>query len=236
MLSSNSRASHSPASHDSEPEAVAVAVAEAAAAAEAVAAAALPVCADVSADVPLSPLIPVASVSLVEEAEPALQMSDLVRKIHDGVIAADSLSAQVRQSCVEHLSLEGFSTEDIADLLHISSRTVRRDRLAIRQHNALTPTLELGDELLGEYQAHTLASIRRLIRQCNDPNHPPYARLWAEEAIGRLYHQFIKLVHNIKFIKDGSARINELEKERKSKLPKSPMEEQLEKLMNRRGR
>jgi len=105
MLSSNSRASHSPASHDSEPEAVAVAVAEAAA--EAVAAAALPVCADVSADVPLSPLIPVASVSLVEEAELALPVSDLVRKIHDGVIAADSLSAQVRQSCVEHLSLEG---------------------------------------------------------------------------------------------------------------------------------
>ncbi len=114
---------------------------------------------------------------------------------------------ETRQRCVDHLTHEGFSTTEIAELMKISVRTVRRDRSAIRKDHALTPDLALGDELLGEFQRLILASIQRLVRLAHDVNTPPFARLWAEEAIVRNYQRLIDTAHRMNYLADGSRRL-----------------------------
>lgn len=144
------------------------------------------------------------------EIEPLLTAADIVQRIHSGQLAADSITLQQRQQCVSYLSLEGFTVGEIASLLHVSERTVKRDRQAVRQAEALTPGLSLGDELLGEYQRQTLSSIQRLTRMINDKSNPAFARLWAEEAINRIYQRFVDCVHRLGYLDDGQARLKYL--------------------------
>ena len=113
----------------------------------------------------------------------------------------------MRQQCVGHLTLEGFTSGEIAQLMRISERTVRRDRAAVRQTDALAPARSLGDELLGEFQRLTLASVQRLTRLARDPEAPHYARMWAEESIVRIYQRFIDTAHRLRYIEDGRARL-----------------------------
>jgi hypothetical protein len=139
--------------------------------------------------------------------ESTLTAVEIVQRIHAGQLAADAITAEQRQQCVSHLALEGFATGEIAALLRVSERTIQRDRLAVRRAEALAPGLSLGDELLGEYQRQTLTSIQRLTRMIHDHSNPAYARLWAEEAINRIYQRFLNCVHQLQYLESGQSRL-----------------------------
>src|SRR5262249_53755391 len=106
---------------------------------------------------------------------PAIEatITELVRLIHDGQIPPDALTPERRQQCVSQLALEGFSNAEIAQLMRTSERTVRRERLAARRDEPVTPDPMLGDELLGEFQRLAHAGIQRLTRLARDPDAPP---------------------------------------------------------------
>lgn len=143
-------------------------------------------------------------------AQPEPSVADLVRDLHEGRIAVDDLPTERRRECVSHLTLEGFSSAQIAGLLKVSDRQVRRDRAAVRKDEAVTPDLKLGDELLGEFQRIALASIQRLTRLCGDAAQPVYARLWAEEAIVRIHQRLIQTAQRIHYLCDGQRRLMHL--------------------------
>lgn len=126
--------------------------------------------------------------------------ADLIHRLCDGEVQVEQLTPALRQRCVEHLTLGGYSNSDIAALLKISERTVTRDRTAIRRDGALSTTPELGNELLGEYQRLTLASIQRLTRLASDSATPPYARLWAEDAVTRVYQRFMETARRLGYL------------------------------------
>ncbi|MEE9211786.1 MAG: hypothetical protein V3U29_03940, partial [Phycisphaeraceae bacterium] len=77
----------------------------------------------------------------------------------------------------------------------------------IRRDHAVSPDLALGDELLGEFQRIILASIQRLVRLTREPDTPAYARLWAEEAIVRMYQRLIDTAHRLHYVADGRGRL-----------------------------
>ena len=131
----------------------------------------------------------------------------LVRELHEGRVSPDELSQAMRQRCVDHLTLEGFASSEIAELIKVSERTVRRDRAAIRRDHAVEPDTRLGDELLGEFQRIILASIQRLVRLARDPETPAYARLWAEESIVRMYQRLIDTAQRMNYISTGGRRL-----------------------------
>jgi len=163
-------------------------------------------------------------------------IGDVIRDISNGVRKAEDLDASTRQECVLQLSLDGFSNEEIACLLRVSERTVTRDRQAVRKTHALKPDCELGDELLGEFQAHVMTSIRRLTRLCNDPTMPPAVRVRADEAIGRIYQRFTEQVRRFSYAQDGSQRLAIQSEQEKpvEKLPENAgFEERLEALSRR---
>lgn len=136
------------------------------------------------------------------------EVTALVRGLHDGRVLPGDLSLEMRQRCVDHLTLEGFASGEIAELMKISERTVRRDRAAIRRDHAVEPDLRLGDELLGEFQRIILASIQRLVRLARDPETPAYARLWAEESIVRMYQRLIDTAQRMNYISNGGRRLS----------------------------
>lgn len=137
-------------------------------------------------------------------------LNDLIRRIHEGEVSALTLAPEVRRQCVGYLTLEGFTNSEIAGLMRISERSVTRDRRASRRDGALSPGVHLGDELLGEFQQITLASVQRLVRLTRNESAPPYARLWAEEALVRNYQRFLESARKLNYLNDGAARLKNL--------------------------
>ena len=153
------------------------------------------------------------ALEVVDPAAPALErtsIADLVHKLHAGQLAAEQLPQELRRQCVAHLTLEGFTTGEITQLMGVTERTVRRDRQAVRRDEAQPPNPALGDELLGEFHRLTLSSIQRLIRLARDTSTPHYARLWAEEAAVRIYQRLIDTARRMNYIEDGSRRLRHL--------------------------
>lgn len=146
-------------------------------------------------------------------------VADLVAGIESGQIDPCSLNMFGRQSCVEQLSMDGMTNGEIARFLKVSERTVKRDLAAVRREAALEPSWLLGDELIGEMQRLTLAAVRRLTRMSGEPSLPPYARLWAQEAVVRTYDRFIGAAQRMKYIEPGEGRIRwQREMERRVRL------------------
>jgi hypothetical protein len=162
-------------------------------------------------------------------------ITDLLHQINDGVVNSADLDPAVRQECVHHLTLEGYTNDSICMLLRISERTVRRDRQIARRNHGVKPDYFLGDTLLGEYENHTHASIRRLVRLCNDPQTPPYVRLWAEESIGRIYHRYMEMARRMKYFQDGQGRVDRQYRAANPPPPPTPAELALENIMRSRG-
>lgn len=130
-----------------------------------------------------------------------------IRRLHAGESSAMDLPMDERHACVAHLTEQGFTSTEIASVLYMNERTVRRDRAGIRRDDAIAPDMRLGDELLGEYHRLLHAGILRLTRRANDRNEPAYVRLWAEEAILRMYQRFIETARKMNYLRDGEERV-----------------------------
>ncbi len=138
-----------------------------------------------------------------------LPSTELVLLLGRGEIKPDQLTPEIRKRCVDYLAFDGFGQSEIAQILNVSDRTVRRILANIRDDEALAPDPRLGDRLLGQLQRTTLASIDRLGRITRDPSTPPYARLWTEEAITRTYNRFVETAHRLGYLVPGSDRRQE---------------------------
>lgn len=152
-----------------------------------------------------------------QSASPTLPVLQIIRHLNSGQLCATELSIDSRRACVAHMTDEGFSACEIADVLRTTERTVHRDRAALRQFNAIEPNLRLGDEMLGELQRLTCLAIQKLTRLANDHNATPYTRLYAPEAICRVYERFMKMANAMEYLEHGDGRLRELNaKERKA--------------------
>ncbi len=132
----------------------------------------------------------------------------LIEQVHDGRLDPATLSPEQRRRCVENLSNREFSNGDIAALMRTSERTVRRDRAALRAEAAVAPDTTLGDQLLGEFERHVDRAIARLNRVSRDEASPPYARMWAAEAVVRVYKQYLEAAQRLGYIEDGRRRLD----------------------------
>ena len=135
------------------------------------------------------------------------RVMQLVHRLHARQLDAAELSADMRRECIFHLTEEGLTNIEIGELIHISARTVTRDRAALRALDAIEPNLLLGDQMLGELERLTTSSVQRLTRTARDPQSPPQVRVWAEEAIVRTYQRLIETARRMHYIEDGRHRL-----------------------------
>lgn len=96
----------------------------------------------------------------------------LIRNIQQGALAPKTLAVEDRQRCVEHLTGEGYSVAEIAEILQVSDRTIARDRSDIRQANALDRDPALVGPMVGhvvQQAGHCIERIRRITRNREIP-------------------------------------------------------------------
>ena len=90
---------------------------------------------------------------------------EIIRKIHEGTIKGDELSPDIRQGCVEYLwQTEGHSVVAIASALHVSERTIKRDKSEIRKRNAQKPSADYALETIGELIQKATSAHEHLMR------------------------------------------------------------------------
>ncbi len=87
-----------------------------------------------------------------------------IQAIKDGRLNPKSLSDIERQECVEFLSSEGYTQQQIGEILAISDRTVRRDLNAIEESNALSPDINLARRIIGNMFQKAMVHHRYLVR------------------------------------------------------------------------
>lgn len=131
--------------------------------------------------------------------------TEIIRGLKDGTVAGKALGAEQRRACVERLLLEGVSVHEIADLLRVSDRTVRRDREKIRISNALEPSDNLAATVLGEYRQQADAAATRLARLQRDPTATAADKVAAVRASVEIYDRFIGRLIDLGMI-GGEAR------------------------------
>lgn len=74
----------------------------------------------------------------------------LIQQINSGEVNPKDLSPELRQQVVEVLTLEGYSVPQIAQIVQVSEKTVRRDLSVIKERNGLSPSVELTRRLVGD--------------------------------------------------------------------------------------
>ncbi|UYV13439.1 MAG: helix-turn-helix domain-containing protein [Phycisphaera sp.] len=63
----------------------------------------------------------------------------LLADLKSGEVNASQLTIPERRQCVAHLHFEGIGVPQTAEILNVCERTVRRDRGAIAEENAIQP-------------------------------------------------------------------------------------------------
>lgn len=74
----------------------------------------------------------------------------LIQQINSGEVNPKDLNPEIRQQIVEVLTLEGYSVPQVAQIVQVSEKTIRRDLDAIKKHNGLNPSVELTRRLVGD--------------------------------------------------------------------------------------
>ena len=74
----------------------------------------------------------------------------LIQNIKDGIVVPETLTKDLRQSCVEVLLGEGYTVAAMAHVFKRSDKTIKRDLEEIRERNAIAPDVHLAKKIIGE--------------------------------------------------------------------------------------
>lgn len=128
------------------------------------------------------------------------RLGDVLAALAEGTLIGATLSTRARRHVVDRLESEGWDTPEMARRLGVAERTIRRDRERLRAERAVTPSLTLTHQVLGEFYRLTMLSVQRLTRLAMDSRTPPYARLWAEDTLGRAYARFVDAARRLEHL------------------------------------
>jgi len=124
----------------------------------------------------------------------------ILQEIRDGRRNARNLEKDIRQRCVEALSLEGCGETQIAQILERSEKTVRRDMADIRKKNAVTPNVEQAKEIVGEIQQQVRAQIGRLTRIATNRETSQADKISAEAVAWRIRKEFAEKLQTLGYL------------------------------------
>ena len=136
---------------------------------------------------------------------------DDVMRLTMGEVNLDALSVADRQGYVERMTSEGMTVEEMARLLGVDERTVVRDRRELRRWLKLDSGARLGDEMLGELERVTMDATQRLLRMCEDPGAPFYARLWGQTEVVRMHERLLRACTSLRVAARGEEKDDRLE-------------------------
>lgn len=136
----------------------------------------------------------------VGRSSPERGVIDLIRRVRAGELAPSLLSPEDRRACVGYLTLEGYSVADIAAVLRTSDRTVARDRVKVREENAVEASPELLPRMVGRLIAEADATIGRLRRIGREKETPPAAKVDAERGAWAATRELVQSLQRLGYL------------------------------------
>ena len=132
---------------------------------------------------------------------------DVIRDIQGDKLDPRHLPAPDRQACVTHLSAEGFSLSEIAQILKRSERTIARDRQAIQEANALKQDPSFAGEMAGILVSEADACISRMRRATRPADTPAAVRVEAERASFVIRSELCQRLQSLGFLPTAAHRV-----------------------------
>lgn len=118
-----------------------------------------------------------------EQVDNEKSVLDLLGELKAGAINAKELKKADRQLVVEHLITEGWADAAAAKLLQVSTRTIARDRSAIRDRYAVARDPATVRQFVGQLTFAMETAVLRLRRVARSTNARPADQIQAERAI-----------------------------------------------------
>ncbi len=140
-------------------------------------------------------------------AETERPVLGVIRQIKAGSLDSQQLAAAERQACVMHLSAEGFSLSEIAQILKRSERTIARDRQAIQEANALKQDPNCAGEMAGILVSEADACISRMRRATRPADTPAAVRVEAERASFVIRSELCQRLQSLGFLPTAAHRV-----------------------------
>lgn len=117
------------------------------------------------------------------------------------------LGATERQSLVALLAADGLSGPEIAQILHVSDRTVERDRRDIRDRHALPRDPKLVEQMAGRLLAEAELSIQRIRRTARERDVDPGVKIDAEHRCFQIVDSAVERLQKLGYLPTAATRV-----------------------------
>lgn len=120
----------------------------------------------------------------------------LLQKLKDGTITFQDLDEDDRLECVHVLRLSGYTSFDIAPIIKMSDRQVRRYTKKLQERHALNIDKNFSKEFLGDIKQQVLNSVSNLIKIAGGKEASTAEKIQATVAAGNLLFELAKLLQS----------------------------------------
>lgn len=124
----------------------------------------------------------------------------VIRDIHQGAIEAKSLAAEDRRRCVEHLTGDGYSIAETAEIFKVDERTIARDRAAIRQANSIESDPQMTGQMVGQLMNQADTCLQRIRRVTRERDTPPNVRIDGEKTCWMIFDNLIQRLQSLGYL------------------------------------
>jgi DNA-binding Lrp family transcriptional regulator len=143
----------------------------------------------------------------VESNEEGQTVISVIQAIKSG-LDPKSLPVESRQACVELLHFsEGHTISQIAELLHCSEKTVRRDIKELRKRNVITIDLEFSKQLFSELYYRGINHANFLIRLARSKESSVAEKISAELGACKVFLDLIDKFQSFGFLPSKTQQV-----------------------------
>ena len=124
----------------------------------------------------------------------------VIGDIQRGAIDAKSLGIEDRRRCVVHLTSEGYSAAETAQILKVTERTIARDRAVIRRANAIERDPKMIGEMVGQLVTQADTCLQRIRRVTRERDTPSNVRVEGEKACWIIARDLVKCLQTLGYL------------------------------------
>lgn len=132
----------------------------------------------------------------------------VLQKIQSGELTGKGLDPESRRQVVMHLLAEGYSIVDISQILGLSDKTIRRDKRAIQQDNAIVRDPTLVERMVGQLVNEADNSIHRIRKVSRDRETPPSVKVEAERHCYQICSDLFQRLQDVGYLPKAAQQIH----------------------------
>jgi predicted transcriptional regulator len=129
-----------------------------------------------------------------------ISVLNLLQKIQSGAVDPRDMDKEVRKQVVEALACEGSSVPQIAQILKVSDKTIRRDLSSIKENNAFSPSIEMAKKLIGDMRMKAEVHRTYLMRLARTKNVSVSERSLAEYYSWKVTKELIEKLQSLGYL------------------------------------